>query len=157
MYTCRDVREDDFETIVLFPQNEDELFFMFPRTAYPLTPCSLGQCASERYEPTVFLYDGQLAGYANIIKVKKGECGTVGNIIVSPLFRGKRLGRYILDVMSQKLKDTYSVNELRLSCFSENISGLLLYQKYGLTPFEMEIRTDRKGSNTILIHLRKKI
>ena len=36
-YTCRSVTIADFERIATFPQNEEELFFMFPQAEFPLT------------------------------------------------------------------------------------------------------------------------
>lgn len=155
MYVYRDVQGNDFEQICLFPQNEEELFYMFPRASYPLRADDLRACASERIEPTVFLSDGNLAGYANIIKVEQGSSGSIGNIIVAPSFRGKGLGRYILDVMIQKLKDQFSIKEARLACYSINVSGLTLYHKYGFIPYSFDLRSDYKGENTVLIHLKK--
>lgn len=157
MRTHRKIEENDYEQISFFPQNEEELFYMFPRAIYPLTVKQLKECASERMQPTVFLSDNKIAGYANIIKVENGNFGVVGNIVVSPQERGKGLGRYILDVMSEKLKENYSTKEIRLACFSNNRSGLILYQKYGFTPYGMEIRSDYNGLKTTLIHLKKEL
>lgn len=157
MFEHRDVQGSDFEQVCLFPQDEEELFYMFPRASFPLKADQLKECASERIQPTVFLSDGKLAGYANIIKVDEGSFGSIGNIIVASTFRGKGLGRYILDTMSQKLQNDYAIKEVRLACFSNNVSGLILYHNYGFTPYNLEIRIDYKGQDAVLIHLKREL
>lgn len=156
MFSYRDAQGADFEQIVHFPKNEDELFFMFPRASYPLTVLQLRECAESRIEPTVFLFKKQIVGYANIIKIEAPIYGSIGNIVVSPNYRGKGLGRYIIDTMSNKLQEKYLVDEIRLACFSTNIAGLILYQRCGFKPHEMEIRSGVKNNKLVLLHLKKK-
>lgn len=106
---------------------------------------------------TVFLREERIVGYANIIKVEYQEWGSVGNIIVASDCRGQGLGRYILDIMTYKLKEIYLAKEIRLACFSTNTSGLILYHKYGFEPYYMGIKFDNKGSDNVLLYLKKKI
>ncbi|QTH45427.1 hypothetical protein J4772_14025 [Cohnella sp. LGH] len=37
MFQYRDATDADFPVIASFPQNEDEAFYMYPKSTYPLT------------------------------------------------------------------------------------------------------------------------
>ncbi|NDW19584.1 GNAT family N-acetyltransferase [Dysgonomonas sp. 216] len=156
-YSFRDIEENDFELICCFPQNEDELFNMFPKAQYPLTAEKLKECAKERLEPTVFMYDSKIAGYANLYHIENEKLGFVGNVIVHPDYRNKGIGKYILEIMSLKLEEIYKAKEIHLSCFSDNTSALLLYEDYGFTPYKMERRINHKGQRIVLIHAKRNI
>jgi hypothetical protein len=40
--THRPIEEKDIPVVCGFPQSEDELFFMFPKASYPLSPTVAG-------------------------------------------------------------------------------------------------------------------
>ena len=41
MLAHREVRPDDVPTICAFPQSAEELYFLFPKATFPLTPAQL--------------------------------------------------------------------------------------------------------------------
>lgn len=45
---CQPLEEGDAEAVCGFPQNENELFFMFPKAEFPLTPPSRSGRRSKR-------------------------------------------------------------------------------------------------------------
>ena len=51
----------------------------------------------------------------------------------------------------------YSVKEVHISCFNSNITGLLLYNKLGFVPYEIEKRFDRKSFPIALIKMKKEL
>jgi RimJ/RimL family protein N-acetyltransferase len=48
----------------------------------------------------------------------------------------------------------YQAAEVTVSCFNQNIVGLLLYPKLGFQPYAVEERKDKKGNRVALIHMR---
>lgn len=60
-YGCRAAQTSDYKTIAAFPQNADELFFMFPHATFPLTADQLEASAKERLKPTVVTCEGKVS------------------------------------------------------------------------------------------------
>ena len=54
----RPVTDQDLPTICTFAQNEDELFYCFPKAAFPLTPAQLQGAIAQRSDSTVVELDG---------------------------------------------------------------------------------------------------
>ncbi len=46
--THRPVTEKDIQLICSFPQSDDELFFLFPKAAFPLAPSQLQDAVAQR-------------------------------------------------------------------------------------------------------------
>lgn len=65
MYTYRSLHQSDLETLCSFPQNEEELYFMFPKAVYPLTPEQITEAVKNRLEPTIILHNNEVVSYAN--------------------------------------------------------------------------------------------
>lgn len=59
--------------------------------------------------------------------------------------------------MARITREKHGATELRLLCFCENTTGLLLYSHLGFTPYDIEKRKKRDGKETALILLRKHI
>jgi len=91
----RPLQEKDLESICTFPRSEEELFYMFPKARYPLTPEQLLGVAENRHDPTVVLVNGVVAGYGNFIEVHERDYCSIGNLIIKPLERGKGAASYI--------------------------------------------------------------
>jgi RimJ/RimL family protein N-acetyltransferase len=68
--------------------------------------------------------------------------------------RGQGAGRYLVETMIQMAFTRHNVKEVQISCFNQNVAGLLLYQKLGFRPFAIEERTDKQGARAALIHLK---
>lgn len=135
-YTHRPVEEEDFESIRRFPQNAKELFFMYPRWAYPVSAGEMWEVARSRLLPTVLLDEEQTAAYCNLYPAEGEEGLWIGNVIVSPVHRGRGAGSALLRIMMEKAKHELGADRLSLMCHSINTAALLLYHKLGFTPFD---------------------
>ncbi len=131
MLTSRDFLETDARIICGFPRTPAELFYMFPAAQWPLTPRKLLASARERYESTVVVCDGTVAGYANFISCEPGDYCSLGNVIVNPDVRRQGVGTHLVRTMINKALETYAVRSVRLRCFHANIAGLRLYGTLG--------------------------
>ncbi|MDR0743607.1 MAG: GNAT family N-acetyltransferase [Tannerella sp.] len=151
----RTVEKSDFEKICKLPQNEEELFFMFPKAEYPFTPDQLEVTVNSRFDSIVVLKNGEAVGFANFYEVKKNEYCSIGNVVVSADFRNQGIGRYLIEAMEKTGIEKYHASEFHLSCFNTNTNGLLLYSKLGYLPYETERRVDKKNDPVALIKLRK--
>lgn len=136
MYTSRLLLLTDLKTIASFPQNEDELYYMFPKATYPLTPSQLEEGARTRFKPTVIIHNDEVVAYANLYDLDGDYCW-LGNVIVSINYRGKGVSQYLIKVMASVAKDELKVRALRLTCHNTNIRGIFFYTKIGFKPFEI--------------------
>ncbi|GAA4859110.1 GNAT family N-acetyltransferase [Paenibacillus vulneris] len=142
MYAFRSLNEGDLETICQFPQSEEELLYMSPRSQYPLIPEKIVQLLQNRYEPSVVMdvKTQEVAGYANLYDLDPAECSCwVGNVIISPEYRGKGAAEFLFDHLLQKAKDSLKVQKAFLWCHNTNTRGLSFYHKYGFKPVDMKI------------------
>ena len=149
----RPVQAADLSVICQFPQSAEELFFLYPKAGFPLTPDQLQQAIDQRFDSTVVLWDGKPAGFANFYICKPGEECHIGNVIVNPRVRGKGVGRYLIETMIGIAFEKYTVREVHISCFHNNIAGLLLYTQLGFQPFAIEERQDHHGQRAALIKM----
>jgi ribosomal protein S18 acetylase RimI-like enzyme len=154
--THRPVEEKDLPLICSFPKNAAELFYMFPAATYPLTVEQLEQAISERSDSTVVQRDGKVVGFANFYLWEKGGTCSIGNVIVAPSARGRGVGRYLMKVMLDIAYEKHQASEVTLSCFNDNIDGLLFYPPLGFEPYSIEERPDWKGRRKVLINMRHK-
>lgn len=154
-FTFREVIDSDIEEICHFPQSEIELYYMFPITDYPLTKSILVEHLKNRYHSTVFLYDNRICGFANFYGVEKDKQCALGNLVVSPEFRNKGVGQFIIETMELEAQRLYNIKELHIACINENTAGLLLYEKLGYTPFEMSRRLAKDEKIRLMITMKK--
>lgn len=152
--THRPVADKDIQLICGFPQNEDELFFMFPKAEFPLAPSQLQEAIAQRSDSTVVELDGEVVAFANFYRWEIGGCCSIGNVIVSPVARGRGVGRYLIEQMISRAFSIHQAAEVTVSCFNQNVAGLLLYPKLGFCPYAVEERKDKKGNRVALIHMR---
>jgi RimJ/RimL family protein N-acetyltransferase len=151
--THRPVEEKDISIVCGFPQNEEELFFLFPNAVYPLTQTQLGDAIARRSDSTIVEADNQVVGFANFYKWDLGGRCSIGNVIVSPSVRGHGIGRYLINSMIKLALTEHQAREIGISCFNRNVIGLLLYSKLGFRPYDIEERKDLKGDRIALIHM----
>lgn len=154
MLSYRPVQDQDISLICQFPQNEIELFFMYPKATYPLTYDQLKAAIEQRWESTVILLDVAVSGFANFYICEPGVKCSIGNVIIAPDKRGKGVGKYLVETMVQLAVQNYQAKEIHISCFNQNVAGLLLYSRCGFTPFAVEERVDKEGNRMALIHMR---
>jgi RimJ/RimL family protein N-acetyltransferase len=154
MFVHRPLEEKDIPFICDMPQSIDELFYMFPKAVFPLTPEQLNESIAQRSDNTVIELDGQVVGFANFSRYDfRGRC-SMGNVIIDPRFRAKGVGRYMIGCMMELAFGKHEAAELTASCFNHNVPGLLFYPKLGFKPFAIEERLDKKGARVALIHLK---
>jgi RimJ/RimL family protein N-acetyltransferase len=150
----REVRADDVPRICAFPQSAEELYYLFPRATWPLTPDQLQRAIDQRFDSTVILDGGGVAGFANFYVREPGGTCAIGNVVVDPTARGRGIGRYLIETMAAKALRDHAAREVKISCFNGNVAGLLLYAKLGFVPYAVERRLDPAGARVALVHMR---
>lgn len=152
--THRAVTVADIPLICGFPQNETELFFLFPKASYPLTPEQLRLAIAQRADSTVVERDGAVVGFANFYHWSQGGRCAIGNVMVAPAARGQGVGCYLMERMIERAFTHHDAAEVTVSCFNANVAGLLLYPRLGFQPYAVEERRDKQGHRVALIHMR---
>jgi len=155
MFSHRALENTAAEEIVKFPASADELFFLFPKADYPLRTEVLVNEAQKRSHPTVVLFEGVLAGYGNFVKAELGEFCSIGNVVVNPEIRRKGVASYLVGTLTSIAFKELSAKSVKISCFSSNTYGLLLYHKLCFSPCSMEVRKKPNGEQVALIHMVK--
>ncbi|MCF1486205.1 GNAT family N-acetyltransferase [Pseudomonas sp. AA27] len=151
----RPVRPADIATLCNLPQGPDELFYMFPKATYPLTPEQLSEAIAQRSGSTVIEIDGAVAGFANFYKAEHGGICALGNVVVAPTARGQGVARYLVQRMIALAREEFAAREVWVSCFNHNTAGLLLYPQLGFVPFGIEERQARDGSRVALVQMKQ--
>ena len=152
--THRSVIEKDIEVICRFPQSEDELFFLFPKAEFPLAVAQLQDAIAQRSDSTVVELGGEIVAFANFYRWEAGGRCSIGNVIVSPALRRRGVGRYLIEQMIDLAFSKHRATEVSVSCFNQNVAGLLLYPQLGFQPYAVEERKDKRGNRVALIHMR---
>jgi RimJ/RimL family protein N-acetyltransferase len=152
-FTHRPVHPNDCIDICKWAQNEDELYFFFPKAQFPLTQSQLEESIAQRQDSTVVELFGQCVGFANFYRWEHQGICSIGNVVVSPEARGKGVARYLMNVMVHKAFTKHQASEVTISCFNQNTIGLLLYPSLGFEPFKIEERQDPQGHKIALIHM----
>ncbi|PWC33318.1 GNAT family N-acetyltransferase [Azospirillum sp. TSO35-2] len=162
----RPLADADIPTICGFPRNAEELYFLFPRAVWPLTPDQVRATLDVRRDPTVVTIpadpaaggsDGgreRVVGYANFATFEDGRTASIGNVSVDPSLRRHGIADYLVRTMMDRAFDHHRLPELTLYCFNTNTPALLLYAKLGLTPIALETRVTPWGDPIALFKLR---
>jgi len=154
MYTHRRLQPGDLASVCSLPRNEEELYYMFPKATYPLTPEQIEEALKSRLEPTVVLHGDAVVAYANLYG-HDGESCWLGNFIVAQDYRGRGASRYLIETMEAIAKHRLNVRRLRLVCHNTNTRGMLFYHKMGYKPFDISLRTRPSGEYIAGIHMEK--
>jgi RimJ/RimL family protein N-acetyltransferase len=152
-YNNRPVNKQDFYTISRFPQDEQELFFIYPRWVYPVTPEAMEELAAQRLKATVITYNKEVVGYCNLYDLSEGNHCWLGNVIISPAFRGKGAGKYLIETMMDKARREIGVRQLKLMCHNINTKALVFYNRTGFKPFDFNEMNDKQGNRIVLIKM----
>ncbi len=150
----RPLADADIPTVCGFPRNAEELYFLFPRAVWPLTPDQIRAALPTHRDPTVVTLDGRVVGYANFTIFEEGRTARVGNVSVDPDLRRRGVAHYAMRAMMERAFVHHGLPELTLYCFSTNTPGLLLYAKLGMTPIALETRVTPWGDPVGLLKLR---
>lgn len=151
----RPAQISDLEEICQLPQNEEELFFMFPKADFPLSMKELQTVVENRSDLTVILLNNEIVGFANFYEVKENKYCSIGNVIVSSNFRNKGIGSFLIKMMESIALDKYNIQEMHISCFNTNTKGILLYSKLGYAAYQVEERLDKKECKIALIRMKR--
>ncbi|WP_160036845.1 GNAT family N-acetyltransferase [Paenibacillus sp. An7] len=159
MYIYRSLEEKDLSAISTFPQSKEELKYISPAFIYPLTPNQIVELSKDRLEPTVIIEQAtdEVIAYANIYgyDLAKSICW-LGNVIVSPKYRGQGASAYLLNVMFEKAKHHLGVKTMRLACHNTNSRGLVFYSKHGFKPYDLKI-ANIDDKRIISIHMSREL
>ena len=153
--THRPVQPDDITEICSFPQSPAELFYMFPKADYPLTPAQMSNAIAQRSSSTVVEGNGTVLAFANFYKAEHGGVCALGNVVVAPAARGHGVARYLVNAMIELARQHFAAREVWVSCFNHNTAGLLLYPQLGFVPFGIEERQARDGSRVALVQMKQ--
>lgn len=153
----RPVQPSDIPAICCFPQGPDELFYMFPKATYPLTPAQLTDAISQRSGSTVVEGDGLVLGFANFYKAEHGGICALGNVVVAPAARGQGVARYLVQCMLGLAREQFAAREVWVSCFNHNTAGLLLYPQLGFVPLGIEERQAQDGRRVALVQMKQQL
>ena len=153
----RTVEVSDLKKICQLPENEEELFFMFPKAQFPLTVEQLEIAVRNRFDSTVILLNEEVVAFANFYEAEEGKHCSIGNAVVSFKHRNQGIGRFLIETMEYIAIEQYNVSELHLSCFNMNTKGILLYSKLGFSPYDIEQINDKYGNNVALLKMKKTI
>lgn len=153
--THRPVQPHDIATICCFPQGPDELFYMFPRAEYPLTPAQLSDAIASRSGSTVVEGDGTVLAFANFYKAEHSGVCALGNVVVAPAARGHGVARYLVQCMIELARSRFEAREVWVSCFNHNTAGLLLYPQLGFVPFAVEERQGPDNTRVALVQMKQ--
>lgn len=156
MYSYRSALSEDFKTIAAFPQDENELFHMFPSATFPLTAEQLETRAKERLFPTAILDGEEVAAYANLFN-REGDAIWLGNVVVSPRYRGEGAGRHLIATMEKLARERAGAARLRLTCHHSNPRAMLFYTKLGYRPYEIGRTTRANGDIVALVQMEKSL
>lgn len=153
-YTHRPARPEDLSHICSFPQNPVELYYMYPKASFPLTFEQLKLNYDNRSDSTVFCSGETVVAFANLYDIEPGKQCFLGNVIIDPAFRGKGVSTYLLKTMAEIAVQRHQIQELHLTCFNTNTTGLLLYHRTGFVPYALEKRTDPTGNFLLAVHMK---
>lgn len=152
--TRRPVTEHDLAVICAFAPGAQELWFFYPKASHPLTPEQLQAAIDQRSDSTVIELNGEVVAFANFYRWETGGSCTIGNVIVAPHARKRGVARYLIEQMIAIAFSKHRACEVTVSCFHQNLAGLLLYPQLGFVPYGIEERQDKSGQRVALIHLR---
>jgi RimJ/RimL family protein N-acetyltransferase len=155
MFSHRPITASDAEVIASFPQSKVELFYLFPKTTFPLQPEVILAEAESRTNPTAIVANEQVVGYGNFIQANFGHFCSIGNVIVNPVARKTGVASYLVTTLTDIAFNQFNSKYVRISCFNENTAGILLYKKLGFEPVEIDVRTTHDGESVDLIHMHK--
>ncbi|MEG0969466.1 MAG: GNAT family N-acetyltransferase, partial [Pseudomonas sp.] len=133
----------------------DELFYMFPKAEYPLTPAQLNYAIAQRSGSTVVEAEGTVLAFANFYKAEHNGICALGNVVVAPAARGQGVARFLVQSMIELARSQFNAKEVWVSCFNSNTAGLLLYPQLGFVPFAIEQRQGPGNTRVALVQMKQ--
>ncbi|MFD0616550.1 GNAT family N-acetyltransferase [Paenibacillus sp. GCM10027629] len=159
MVTHRDLLDKDVARICTFPQNAVESFYASPKFRYPWTPDQVMKVVEQRRSPTVVVdSEDKTIAYSNLYDFELEEgCCWLGNVLVSPAYRGKAVASFLVEVMMKRARDEHGCTRMKLYCHNTNTKALLLYSKLGFRPCGSKIVLNHEGKSIVAIEMEKNL
>lgn len=110
-----------------------------PRVPFPFVPTTLPALLEVADRHSYFLADdtGSPVGFGQHWILTPGGVH-LGRIIVSPLERGRGLGRVLCELLIDRAVSTTGASTLTLRVYRDNTAALSLYTSLGFIPIETE-------------------
>lgn len=153
-YRVRPALEEDYSIICGFTNSELEQFYFSPSSQFPLTVAHIREKMKHRLSPTVVMDQEHIIGFANFYDFVIGDKAFIGNVVVRKQNRRQGVASFLVLKLIYLGFLEHEFKEIHISCFSENLGGLVLYDKLGFKPYALERRRTRTGRTVILIHLK---
>lgn len=153
MTHIRPAAPEDYPDICRLVPTEEELFLVYPRGRHPLTVSQLQELARIRKALTVATIDDRIVGFAILYDFLPRQYAFIGNVVVDRQLRGEGIGSRLVSHMIDIARKEYHLPGIRISVFNTNTPAMLLYCKFGFTPFSTEVRTAPDGQRVVLIHM----
>ncbi len=112
--THRPLADADIPTVCGFPRTREELYFLFPRAEWPLTPDQVRDTLPVRRDPTVALFGDRVVGYVNFATFEEGRTASIGNVSVDPGMRRHGIAEYLVRTMLDRAFRHHELPELTL-------------------------------------------
>lgn len=156
-FVIRDALGSDFPAIVSLVRTRQEQFLIFPRGQWPFTVKQLHKLADERIGLTVAAIDDRVIGFANFYQYIPDHYAFIGNVIVDRDWRGRGIGRALLEYMMAEARDRYRLPEIRVSVFEHNVPAVSLYRSLGFDTYDSEVKHDPDGNRVTLLHMQHRL
>ncbi|WP_413113500.1 GNAT family N-acetyltransferase [Thaumasiovibrio sp. DFM-14] len=143
-----------FEAIAKLVSSPEELYSVCPSGSYPWDYEQICKISKVRSNLTVCLVDKQVVAFGNLYNIKPSESAFIGNVVVSDAYKGKGVGRALIEHLSLQCSEVYQAVP-HLSVFNYNTRALLLYTKLGFEPYSAEPRISHDGEMVVLLHMKK--
>ena len=160
----RDYNKEDSKTILGFI-NDENLFYMWSAGvlgSYPLKSEAFNKRISEMIEnnnfhPYVMLDNDKVVGFFSIrYRDIKVNAITLGFIVIDPTYRGKGIGKKMLNLAINLAFNTFKSDSVNLRVFKDNIEAYNCYKKCGLKENGTTDIYDILGSKWDVVELEKK-
>lgn len=156
--TSRALKKDDLNLICAFVRSAEEVFNVSPKFSYPLTAEQILKVLENRYSPTVIV-SGDAAeplAFANLYdKDEESQTIWLGNVIVSPEYRGIGVAAYLIQTMMDIARLEHGARTMRLYCHNTNTRAMLFYLRQGFTPCGSKVLVKPDGGKLVGIEMLK--
>ncbi|MGL6313730.1 GNAT family N-acetyltransferase [Vibrio sp. WXL103] len=144
--------ECHFEQVAKLVTTAEELYTISPSATFPWDVAQIRQVAKVRSNLTVCIIDDAVVGFGNLYNVRPSHSAFIGNIIVSGEHAGKGVGSALVKYLSSLCINDYQATP-KLSVFNFNTRAILLYNKLGFVPYQIESRCKPCGEPVALMHM----
>lgn len=145
--------EKHFDAIANLATSAEELFSFCATGSYPWDKAQIREIAQQRKNLTVAVEAEQVLAFSNLYNVIPGKCAFIGNVVVSNTYQGQGIGQQLIQHMIHTCQQQYQA-VAHLSVFNFNVRAMLMYQKLGFRPYDLEQFINPQGETVALIHMR---